>query len=306
MRLDLENIDKLIDLAIEEDIGEGDVTTNSIVPDNLVIDCTLVAREAGVVAGLPVAGHIFGRFGGRVNFVPIMDDGDNIAAGDLLARLIGDARTILAHERIALNFLQRLSGIATLTATYVQRAKNLGVDIVDTRKTTPGWRHIEKYAVRVGGGKSHRMGLFDQVLIKDNHLGILNSVRTGNGAGGGAGLTPQDRFIVDAVQSARKQVPQDMLIEIEVDQPKDVADALESGADIIMFDNMNPDQISASLQVVSDWEANTTEKRPTIEVSGGVTITDMDRIGLHGIDRIAIGAITHSAKALDIAMDVAM
>lgn len=303
LKLDIEKIEKLIELAINEDIGGGDVTTDSIIPDNIIISGSFIANESGIVAGLPIVDHIFARFGSKVCFKTITKDGDKVSAGDLLAGIKGNARIILSYERISLNFLQRLSGIATLTSMYVKRVSKYGIKIVDTRKTTPGWRYIEKYAVRIGGGENHRMGLFDQALIKDNHLSILNRSKSHNKINS-IRLRNERGLIINAVHSVKKQIPQDMLIEIEIDQPEDVEYVLESGADIIMFDNMNPDQISVSLQIVRDWERKTGKKRPIIEVSGRVTLENIDKTAQKGVDRIAIGAITHSAKALDISLEI--
>ena len=303
MKLDTRKFEGLVESALEEDIGNGDITTNSTIPDNLIISASFIANEPGIVAGLPIVDHIFARYGGKVCFEAGVKEGDSVATGDLIAHLKGNARIILSNERVSLNFLQRLSGIATLTSLYVKQASNHNIKIVDTRKTTPGWRYIEKYAVTVGGGYNHRIGLFDQVLIKDNHLSILNSCRSSSKEDNAQSKIGKD-LIINTVHSVKEQIPENMLIEIEIDQPGNVKDALESGADIIMFDNMNPDQISTALQIVRDWELETKRKRPLIEVSGRVTLKNIDKIAQAGIDRIAIGAITHSSKALDISLAI--
>ncbi|MGR3178085.1 MAG: carboxylating nicotinate-nucleotide diphosphorylase [Candidatus Anammoxibacter sp.] len=303
MKLDTRKFEGLVESALEEDIGNGDITTNSTIPDNLIISASFIANEPGIVAGLPIVDHIFARYSDKVCFEAGVKEGDSVATGDLIARIKGNARIILSNERVSLNFLQRLSGIATLTSLYVKQVSNHNIKIVDTRKTTPGWRYIEKYAVTVGGGYNHRIGLFDQVLIKDNHLSILNSCRSSSKEDNAQSKIGKD-LIINTVHSVKEQIPENMLIEIEIDQPENVKDALESGADIIMFDNMNPGQISTALQTVRDWELDTKKKRPLIEVSGRVTLENIDKIAQAGIDRIAIGAITHSLKALDISLAI--
>ena len=297
MDLNKKKIKNIIELAINEDIGNGDVTANAIIPESFTIYGEFIAKEPGIVAGLPVVKSIFERFKSSVSLNMHVKDGDHVSEGDLIAKISGDARTILSYERLSLNFLQRLSGIATLTFAYVKQAEKFGIKIVDTRKTTPGWRYLEKYAVRVGGGTNHREGLFDQVLIKDNHLSILCSLQPGKKHDLG-------RQIIESVQKARREIPKDMLIEIEIDYVENVKDALESGADIIMFDNMDCDQISKSLQIVNDWTLKTSKIRPIIEVSGGVILKNLEKIAQPGIDRLAIGAVTHSAKALDISLEI--
>ena len=303
LQLDKQKIEKLIDLAIDEDLGNGDITTNSIIPDDIVIKCDFIVNESGVVAGLPIVDHIFGKFGSKICFNSIANDGDQVLPGDLLASVRGDAKLILSHERISLNFLQRLSGIATLTSKYVKQVEKFGIKIVDTRKTTPGWRYIEKYAVRVGGGENHRFGLFDQVLIKDNHLGILRQHQFQNKMDN-SGLKNENGLVVKTVNSVRKQIPSNVEIEVEVEMVENVNEALESGADIVMLDNMSPDMISVALQIIKDWVGKDDKKRPIIEISGGVTFDNIEGVAQKGVDRIAIGAITHSAKALDIALEI--
>lgn len=304
-KLDTEKIENLVQLAIKEDIGTGDITTNSIIPDNLVVNGKFFAKEPGIVAGLPVVEHIFLRFEDKVCFKNEVKDGDHVSQGDLIARVEGDARIILSYERISLNFLQRLSGIATLTSMYAQKSKRYGIKIVDTRKTTAGWRYFEKYAVRIGGGENHRFGLYDQVMIKDNHLSVLSLSKSHDNIDDNCrGVNGENDLICRVVRSVRNQIPKNILIEIEVDKVENVIKTLESEADIIMFDNMDPGQISASLQIVKDWQLETKKKRPLIEVSGNVNLENIDSIMQHGIDRIAIGAITHSVKALDISLEI--
>lgn len=294
--LDTKQFETIIDCAIKEDIGTGDITTDNIIPDGCNVTGRFIAKENGVIAGLQVVEHVFSRFGEKVVLEPLVKDGDHVTAGDSIAVIKGDAKIILPYERLSLNFLQRLSGIATLTSVFVNKVKEFGITIVDTRKTTPGWRYLEKYAVRAGGGVNHRSGLYDQVLIKDNHLSILNNSLNSN--------TGNKKSIIDIVRSLREKLPQTVLIELEVDFVSKVNEALESGADIILLDNMDRAQIDESLTIVDNWQLETNRKRPVIEISGGVTLENLARIACPGIDRIAIGAITHSVKALDISLDL--
>ncbi|MGR3319119.1 MAG: carboxylating nicotinate-nucleotide diphosphorylase [Candidatus Anammoxibacter sp.] len=303
MKLDKRKFEELVEFAIKEDIGNGDITTNCTIPDNLIISANFIANEPGIIAGLPIVDHIFAKYSGKVCFEVVVEEGNSVTTGDLIARIKGNARIILSNERVSLNFLQRMSGIATLTSMYVKKVSNQGIKIVDTRKTTPGWRYIEKYAVTVGGGYNHRIGLFDQVLIKDNHLIILNSCISSNKEDNAQPET-EENLIINTVHSVRKQIPESMLIEIEIDQTDNVKDALESGVDIIMFDNMDSNQITTALQIVRDWLLETKRKRPLIEVSGGVTLKNIDKIAQAGVDRIAIGAITHSVMACDISLEI--
>lgn len=297
--IDINEIESIINKAVKEDIGSGDITTNNIIPAGIRISGNFIAKETGIMAGLPIVKHIFSKSDKEVCFKPLVEDGDSVERGQIIAKITGEARTILAYERMSLNFLQRLSGIATLTSIFVKKVENLGINIIDTRKTTPGWRYLEKYAVKVGGGKNHRMGLYDQVLIKDNHLSILNNATITD-----KNQKDKDASIIDVVQSIKAQISKDILIELEVDLVEKISEALESRADIIMFDNMNPNQIKDSLNIVDDWCCKTKEKRPIIEVSGGITLENITNIACKGIDRIAIGAITHSVKALDISLEI--
>lgn len=300
-KLNTTQIKDIIDFAIKEDIGEGDITTNSIIPSDLNIAGDFIAKEDGIIAGLPIAELIFAEYGKNVCFEPLVKEGTKVTNGDFIAKIKGNARMVLAYERLSLNFLQRLSGIATLTSMFSQKVEKYEIKIVDTRKTTPGWRYLEKYAVKIGGGENHRMGLYDQVLIKDNHLSILNN--TANYAEN-KGSKKQDYSITDVILSVRQQIPNDMLIEVEVDTIDKIEETLKSNVDILMFDNMNSNQIDAALEIVNNWRSKTKEKGPLIEVSGGVTIENIAEIAKQGIDRIAIGAITHSAKALDISLEI--
>jgi len=246
----------------------------------------LVAREAGVICGLPLVEPILRLAAEKAppHLDPTVSDGDRAAAGDVLGRVSGSLRVVLAAERTMLNFLQRLSGIATLTATYVAACAGTGAVIVDTRKTAPGWRDIEKYAVRVGGGRNHRIGLYDAVLIKDNHID-------------GGRLSP-----AEAVHRAREAAPEAAFVEIEVRSLDDLRACLAAEPDIVMPDNFDVAMLREAVEIVRAHRGD--GKRPLVEASGGITLENVREVALTGVDRIAVGALTHSAPALDIALDV--
>jgi nicotinate-nucleotide pyrophosphorylase (carboxylating) len=277
MNLNERALNQLIDRCLAEDTGTGDLTTDSIVPPDLKAVGYIKAKQNGVVAGLPVARAVFRRLDPELEFLPRVAEGARVTPGEVLVQLNGRARTILTGERLALNFLQRLSGIATLTSRLVELVRDYPVRIVDTRKTTPGLRLLEKYAVRVGGGHNHRLGLFDAVLIKDNHIRVAGGIRT-------------------AVERARKAVPHTAKIEVEVEDLDGVAEALEAGADIIMLDNMDPKTMSAAVQMVNG--------RALVEASGGISAANIQAVAASGVDIISVGALTHSVTALDISLDV--
>jgi len=268
---------KLIEFCLHEDIGTGDLTTNSIVPGNATSTGYIVAREAGVLAGMPVAGLVFRCLDPEIQFLAHAGDGDPVERGRVLAEVRGSARAILTGERLALNFLQRLSGIATRTARLVKLVAGGKPYIIDTRKTTPGLRALEKYAVRVGGGRNHRFGLYDAVLIKDNHIKI---------AGG----------IARAVEAARRSSPHTAKIEVEVENLAGVREALDAGVDIIMLDNMSPELMREAVALVSG--------RALVEASGGITEENVQAVAATGVDMISVGALTHSVKSLDISLDL--
>ena len=277
MDINLHALNQLIDRCLEEDIGPGDITTNSVVAPDLKTTAFIKAKQDGVLAGLPVARAVFLRLDPELVFTPLVDEGTAVTAGTVLARLEGRARTILTGERLALNFLQRLSGVATLTSRLVRLVGDYPVRLVDTRKTTPGLRVLEKYAVRMGGGHNHRLGLFDAVLIKDNHI---------RAAGG----------ISQAVGRARLAVPHTVKIELEAEDLAGVAEALEAGADIIMLDNMDPQSMARAVKLVNG--------RALLEASGGITADTLVSVAAAGVDVISVGALTHSAPALDISLDL--
>jgi nicotinate-nucleotide pyrophosphorylase (carboxylating) len=275
-----EAIELIVQAALAEDVGTGDVTTLSTVSEQAQSSARVVAREHLVVAGLPVAEAAFRAMSREVKLQRSCEDGAQAGSGDVLLRVQGPSRALLTAERVALNFLQRLSGIATLTAQFVNAVQGTRAKILDTRKTIPGCRLLEKYAVRCGGASNHRFGLFDQVLIKDNHLAALREERP--------------HPIGAAVRRARDQFPT-MLVEVEADTLAQVRQALEACADIILLDNMDSAQLRAAVQEING--------KAKAEASGGVTLTTVRSIAETGVDFISVGALTHSARAVDIALD---
>ncbi|MBU4350241.1 carboxylating nicotinate-nucleotide diphosphorylase [bacterium] len=270
-------IDKIIEQALLEDIGTGDITTESVIPLNLKAKGIIKTSEEGVVAGLDIVCLVFKKLDSEICFQSKMKDGNKILPEEILAEITGPARIILKGERVALNFLQRLSGIATITSKFCQEVKDLPVRIVDTRKTTPGLRILEKYAVRMGGGHNHRFGLYDAVLIKDNHIAVAGGIKS-------------------AVNSVRKQISHTVKIEVEVENLSQLQEALEMKVDIIMLDNMNLDTIKEAVKMVKGTAL--------IEASGGITLEKVRKIAQTGVDLISIGALTHSVKSLDINMEI--
>lgn len=262
---------------LQEDIGFGDVTTMSTIPEEAQGVGILYAKEAGVIAGLPVAQLVFKTVDPALSFTALVKEGARVEKGEQIAEVSGSVRSILSGERLALNLLQRLSGIATRTSQYAQAVAGTKARVVDTRKTTPGLRMLEKYAVRVGGGHNHRYALYDAVMIKDNHI---------KGAGG----------IAQAVAAARAAVPHTMTIEVETETLDQVQEALDAGADIIMLDNMPLDVMKQAVALIGG--------RAVVEASGGVTLETIRAIAETGVDVISVGALTHSVKALDISLDL--
>ncbi len=269
--------------ALAEDVGTGDVTTLATVPESAICSAKMRARERMVVAGVQIAAAAFRELSADVKTTLSCEDGGRLPAGGTLLDLKGPARAILTAERVALNFVQHLSGIATFTAQFVEAVKGTGAQILDTRKTLPGWRRFEKYAVACGGGKNHRMGLFDMVLIKDNHLAALKAA--------------VPNAIAVAVQRARKQYP-NLKIEVEADTLEQVDQAVAAGADFILLDNMNPEQLRAAVILCKG--------RALTEASGGVTMATVHAIAETGVNFISIGALTHSARAVDLGLDFEM
>jgi len=268
-------IDRLIEQALLEDIHTGDITTKAVVPHRRPAEARLIAKEEMVVAGLSIAGRVFARLDPLVIFTPCLTDGESADKGTVLATICGDAAVLLMGERVALNLLQRMSGIATLTSRFVAAVSGTKARIVDTRKTTPGLRELEKYAVRIGGGINHRTGLYDGVLIKENHIVA---------AGG----------ITAAIRRARAYIPHTLKIEIETETLAQVDEALTAGADIIMLDNMNLDEMRSAVATIAG--------RALVEASGGVNLDTVRAIAETGVDIISVGALTHSPRAMDISM----
>jgi nicotinate-nucleotide pyrophosphorylase (carboxylating) len=275
-----EEIEKAVQAALAEDIGSGDVTTLATVPENTKLTVAMRAREVLVAAGLPLAEAAFRQLSPDIQIESLVQDGQRARAGDTLLRISGDARAILTGERVALNFTQRLSGIATLTAQFVDAIKGTHTQILDTRKTTPGLRRLEKYAVTCGGGANYRFGLFDMVLIKDNHLAALRNA--------------EPNAVVAAVQAARAKYPE-LKVEVEADTLEQVEQAVAAGADIVLLDNMTLVQLRLSVQKCKG--------RAKTEASGGVSLSTVRAIAETGVDFISVGALTHSARAVDIGLD---
>ena len=280
MELSAAEIRQAVQAALAEDIGEGDATTLATVPETATARAVLRAREPLVVAGLDFAEAAFRELSAAVKIERLAKDGQRVKADEILLEISGPARPILSAERVALNFVQRLSGIATLTAQFVEAIKGTPAQILDTRKTTPGWRRFEKYAVTCGGGRNHRMGLFDMMLIKDNHLVALRDA--------------QPNAIVAAVRRAREKFPQ-LKIEVEADTLEQAEQAAAAGADIILLDNMNPVQLRLAVQKIKG--------RAKTEASGGVNLAGVQTIAKTGVDFISIGALTHSARSVDMGLD---
>lgn len=273
----MHSVDELIELALREDIGSGDITTDATVSPDIDGTGDVIAKDDFILAGLDVARNVFIRLDPQVFFSTTFKDGDSVKKGRIVFSVRGKLSSILKAERTSLNFIQRLSGIATLTRIYVDRLKGSSVRIVDTRKTTPGWRILEKYAVKIGGGSNHRMGLFDGILIKDNHIAACGGIRT-------------------AVDSARKRIHHLVKIEVEVTDMAELTEALSAGADVIMLDNMTPDQIRKAVKEINS--------KALVEVSGGVNLDNLSLLAETGVDFISVGALTHSAKNVDMSMKI--
>jgi len=274
-------IEEVVDRALAEDLGWGDVTTNALIAAGWTAKASMVAKARGVLAGAEVARLVFCQVDPSVQFDITLSEGNVIQPGDMIAKLEGKVASILKAERTALNFLQRLSGIATETSRYVEAVKGLNSRIVDTRKTTPGMRVLEKYAVRIGGGHNHRLHLGDGVLIKDNHLAALRS----------QGLTMKG-----IISRARERVPFNLKVEVEVRTAQEAVEAVEAGVDIVMLDNMNVEEMRQAVRLVKG--------RALIEASGGITLDNVRRVAETGVDLISIGALTHSARSLDISLEM--
>jgi nicotinate-nucleotide pyrophosphorylase (carboxylating) len=281
--LDIELIYNVVNAALDEDLGRGDITSRSVVRAGIKARGSFIAKEDFVLAGLEVADAAFSSFDPYIQIESTAGDGDEIKVGRAFARTTGEAQVLLAAERVALNFLQRLSGIATLTRKYVEAIAGTGARIVDTRKTTPGLRILEKYAVTIGGGHNHRLGLDDGVLIKDNHLTVAGSLN-------------------EAVRRAREAVGHLHKIEVEISSLEQVKEALEAGADILLLDNMSPELVQMAVETVRKHER--TDRRTLTEASGGINLSNVRAYAEAGVDLISIGALTHSAPAVDISFKI--
>ncbi len=281
--LDPEFIFNAVGAALAEDLGRGDITSRSTVRPGQKARGSFLAKQDFVLAGLEIADAVFGSFDPQLQIEASVSDGEVLTSGKVFGRVTGDAQTLLAAERTALNFLQQLSGIATITRKYVEAIAGTKATIVDTRKTTPGLRMLEKYAVTVGGGKNHRFGLDDGVLIKDNHITL----------GGG---------VTEAVRRAREAAGHLHKIEVEVANFDQLKEALRAGADIIMLDNMTPEMVKQCVEIVTEFEQE--KRRTLLEVSGGINLDNVRAYAEAGADLISIGALTHSAPAVDISFKI--
>ncbi|MFC2002414.1 carboxylating nicotinate-nucleotide diphosphorylase [Chloroflexota bacterium] len=281
MELSWEQVDNIIDLALAEDISHGDPTSELLIPPGLQGKASILAKARGRLAGGEVARRVFIKVDPSLEVGVLIKDGAEIQPGDIIATVYGNVASVLKAERVAINFLQRLSGIASQTAQYVAKTQGLVVNIVDTRKTTPALRLLEKYAVRMGGGKNHRFHLGDGILIKDNHLVALRAL----------GMS-----LKDIVAKAKQNAPQDLTVEVEVNTAEEALEAVEGGADIIMLDNMSPDEMGRVVGLISG--------QAKIEASGGITLDNVREAAMTEVNIISIGALTHSSKALDISLEL--
>ncbi|MCA9041148.1 MAG: carboxylating nicotinate-nucleotide diphosphorylase, partial [Planctomycetaceae bacterium] len=276
---------KLIDLALAEDLGNvGDLTSQTVIPAREIAEVQIVARQPGVLAGIPVASEVFHKLDADVQLQTLLEDGSPLIEGSVVATVAGPLRSLLTGERTALNFLTLLSGVASLTNQFVEEVHGLPIEILDTRKTFPGYRLLQKYAVRAGGGTNHRFGLYDGILIKDNHLAGWKA-ETGSP-------------IAEAIQQARRESPLPVPVEVEVDTLDQLQDALNAKPEFVLLDNMSLDQLKNAVQIRNELSPET-----KLEASGGVNLQTVRGIAETGIDRISIGALTHSAPALDLAFD---
>lgn len=266
---------RIIEMALREDIGTGDITTQATVDPQIVCRAELVAKEDFVLAGIDVAAAVFAELDSSVAFERLTSDGQSVRRGEVLAWLKGPAQALLQGERVALNLLQRMSGIATQTARFVIEVQGTAATVVDTRKTMPGLRSLDKYAVRVGGGTNHRTALYDGVLIKENHIVAAGGIAT-------------------AIERARRRAPHTLKIEVETTNLDEVAEALAAGADIILLDNMTLDQLREAVTLIGG--------RALAEASGGVNLETIREIAQTGVDLISVGALTHSSRAVDISL----
>ncbi len=273
--LNVKVIEDMVSMALVEDIGTGDITTLSTIKDTQVISGKFIAKEEGIICGLEVLSKVFEKVDSSIKVIFSVKDGERVYKDDIIAKIDGPAKGVLIGERVALNFIQHLSGISTSTAQLVEKVKGAKAKITDTRKTTPGLRVLEKYAVRVGGGVNHRFNLSDGVLIKDNHI-----KSAGN--------------ITNAINSAKKNAPHTLKIEVEVESLEQIDEALNAGADIIMLDNMNNEMMKKAVEKIAG--------RALVEASGNMGEKDLREVADTGVDLISVGALTHTVKAMDISL----
>ena len=273
-------INKLLDLGIEEDINTGDITTESIIPESMNAVATMTAKQDGVISGLEIVKMVYDRFQDNVVFTPYYKDGDSVKKGDVILKVEATYPTLLRGERLSLNIFQRMCGIATETAKYVKELAGTQTQLLDTRKTAPGLRVLDKLAVKHGGGTNHRMGLYDMAMIKDNHIKM---------AGG----------IAKAVEQVRANIPADIKIEVETTNLDEVRQAIEAGADIIMLDNMGNEQMTEAVSIIK-----AADKGIKTEASGNMSIPRLIEVAATGVDFISVGALTHTVKGMDISMNI--
>ncbi len=275
MKNKIQNIEQIIRLALREDISSGDITSNLIVPKSQMGKAEIIVKQKGIICGLDIVSKICRHFDKEINFKKKVKEGSLVNPNTIVAELHGSFRSLLTIERTVLNFIQRMSGISTETFRYVEQLSGLKTKILDTRKTAPGQRLLDKYAVKTGGGKNHRIGLFDMILIKENHIAAAGS-------------------ITKAVELCRTKMKRKTKIEVEVSSIEDLKEALANKVDIIMLDNMDLETMKKAVEII--------DHKSKVEASGGITIDSIRKIALTGVDYISVGAITHSVKALDIAM----
>ena len=275
------SVKAIVERALEEDLGPGDITTDALIPPDIRGLGLMVAKTTGVIAGVGVALEVFRQTDPAVDARVLMADGSEVLPGDVVAEVSGSIAGILKAERVALNFVQRLSGIATATSSYVKAVQGTRANIIDTRKTVPGIRQLEKYAVRVGGGHNHRYNLADGILIKDNHI---------------AALRAQELGLAEIVSRARENSPHTLRVEIEVESVEEAREALEARADVIMLDNMTPEEMREVVTMAGG--------RCLLEASGGINLDTVRAVAETGVDLISVGALTHSVKAMDIGLDM--
>ena len=273
-------ITKLLDLGIEEDINTGDITTESIIPESMNAVATMTAKQEGVISGLEIVKMVYDRFQSDVVFTPYFKDGDHVQKGDVILKIEATYPTLLRGERLSLNLFQRMCGIATETAKYVKELKGTTTELLDTRKTAPGLRVLDKLAVKHGGGTNHRMGLYDMAMIKDNHIKM---------AGG----------ITKAVEQVRARIAEGIKIEVETTNLDEVKEAIAAGADIIMLDNMGNEAMAEAVAVIK-----AADKGIKTEASGNMSIPRLIEVAATGVDYISVGALTHTVKAMDISMNI--